>query len=278
MTEERACPRCGAVLTGEWVEFPPALKRRYGREGAFYFPPCTPECEKKAEQEEWELGRLEAKVRSLLARSGMPKRLERCTFATFRPSFSEAARRAFGKAKGYLEAWEANREEGRGLYLCGGVGTGKTHLAAALARALVEERRVPTLFVTVPELLDRLRPSEGDPGERGQWASAAMNAEFLVLDDIGAERPSEWVRERLFLLINHRYREQLPTCFTSNAGPKDLAAQLGERISSRVVESCEFVLMDGPDHRVESRRGTVAGEDRNHTLGRQKSSFGGMRG
>lgn len=182
----------------------------------------------------------------------MPERLSQCTLDAFDPSFSLAARRGLAAARRYLDSWEKKREAGHGLYLCGGVGSGKTHLATGLARLLIEERHVPTLFHTAPELLDRLRPSED--GDREAWASWAMNAELLVLDDLGAEKSTVWSRERLFVLVNHRYRRSLPTIFTSNVGPKDLAAHLGERTASRIVETSEFVLVDGPDFRVETRR------------------------
>ena len=247
------CPHCGAELAGEWVEFPPALQRKYGREGEFYFPSCTPQCRMKADIREWELDTRERTTARLLEKSEMPERLSRSTLDAFDPSFSPAARRGLADVERYLDAWEENRLEGRGLYLCGNIGSGKTHLAAGMAKVLIEKHHVPTLFHTAPELLDKMRPSDGEP-EREAWAQWAMGAELLVLDDLGVEKPTEWVRERLFVLVNHRNRNSLPTVYTSNVGPKDLSTRLGERIASRIIETCEFVLMDGPDHRVEGRR------------------------
>ncbi len=248
--DDQVCPHCGRELQAEWDEFPPALQKKYGKPGEWYYHPCTPECEKKNERREWELMRRDARIVALREKSGLSKRLKRHTFASFKPYVSQGAARAFEKVEEYLASWDDNREEGRGLYLCGGVGVGKTHLAVAVMSELIRRRRVPSLFVTVPEFLDNLRGAYNDPGrDLDEWMDAVKNADFLVLDDLGAEKPTEWVRERIFVLVNHRYREQLPTVFTSNTGPKDLADQLGERTASRIIAMCDWIALEGEDYR-----------------------------
>jgi hypothetical protein len=130
-----------------------------------------------------------------------------------------------------------------------------THLAVAVMTELIKRKRVPSLFVTVPELLDNLRGAYNDPGrDIDEWMDAVKNADLLVLDDLGAEKPNPWVRERLFVIVNHRYRESLPTIFTSNIGPKDLAEQLGERTASRIIEMCDWIALEGEDYREVSVR------------------------
>src|SRR4028118_1677826 len=248
--DDQICPHCGRELEAEFFEFPPALQRKYGRNGEWYYHPCTPECEQKNERREWELARRDARVETLMEKSGLSRRFRRYTFANFRPMASNGAGRALIRVEEYLANWEENREEGRGLYLCGGVGTGKTHLAVAILNELVRKKRVPSLFVTVPELLDNLRETYNKPGRNlDEWMDAVQNAEFLVLDDLGSERPTEWVRERIFVIVNHRYREALPTVFTSNIGPKDLAEQLGERTASRIIAMCDWIALEGDDYR-----------------------------
>jgi DNA replication protein DnaC len=107
----------------------------------------------------------------------------------------------------------------------------------------------------VPELLDNLRETYNKPGRNlDEWMDAVQNADFLVLDDLGSERVTEWVRERIFVIVNHRYREALPTVFTSNIGLKDLAAQLGERTASRVIAMCEGIQIEGDDYRQTTAR------------------------
>jgi DNA replication protein DnaC len=248
--DDQVCPHCGQELQAEFFEFPPALKHKYGKPGEWYYHPCTPECEKKNERREWELMRRDARVAILRERSGLSKRMKGYTLGNFRPTVSNAAGRARVKVDGYLEDWEENRDAGKGLYFCGGVGTGKTHLAVAVMNELIRRKRIPSLFVTVPELLDNLRETYNKPGRNlDEWMDAVQNAEFLVLDDLGSERTTEWVRERIFVIVNHRYREALPTVFTSNIGPKDLAEQLGERTASRIIAMCDWIALEGDDYR-----------------------------
>ena len=248
--DDQVCPHCGQEQQAEFFEFPPALQSKYGKSGEWYYHPCTPECEKKNERREWELMRRDARVTALRERSGLSKRMKGYTLGNFRPTVSNAAGRARVKVDGYLEDWEENREAGKGLYFCGGVGTGKTHLAVAVMNELIRRKRIPSLFVTVPELLDNLRETYNKPGRNlDEWMDAVQNAEFLVLDDLGSERTTEWVRERIFVIVNHRYREALPTVFTSNIGPKDLAEQLGERTASRIIAMCDWIALEGDDYR-----------------------------
>jgi DNA replication protein DnaC len=248
--DDKICPHCGRELQAEWVEFPPALQRKYGKAGEWYYHPCTPECEKKNDQREWELMRRDTRVATLQERSGLSKRMRGYTFANFKPYFSPSAARAAEKVENYLKSWEENREFGKGLYFCGGVGTGKTHLAVAVMNELMQRKRVPSLFVTVPEFLDNLREAYMIPGrDLDEWMDTVKNADLLVLDDLGSERPTEWVRERLFVIVNHRYREALPTLFTSNIGPRDLATQLGERTASRIIAMCDWISLEGEDYR-----------------------------
>ncbi len=247
--DDQVC-HCGRELRTEWIEFPPALQRKYGKEGEWYYHPCTPECEKKNERREWELMRRDARVNALKERSGLSKRMKGYSLTTFKPYVSPAAARAMEKVEDYLKSWEENREAGQGLYFCGDVGTGKTHLAVAVMNELIARKRVPALFVTVPELLDNLRGAYNDPGrDIDEWMDSVKNAEMLLLDDLGAERASEWVRERIFVIVNHRYREELPTIFTSNIGPRDLTAQLGERTASRIISMCSWISLEGEDYR-----------------------------
>lgn len=255
--DDQVCPHCGRELTAEWVEFPPSLQKKYERPGEWYYHPCAPECEQKNEQREWELMRRDSRVAILKERSGLSKRMKGFTFGNFKPYVSPSAARATEKVESYLKSWEENSETGRGLYFCGDVGTGKTHLAVAVMNELISRKRVPALFVTVPELLDNMRGAYNDPGrDIDEWMAAVKNADLLLLDDLGAERANEWVRERIFVIVNHRYREELPTIFTSNIGPKDLANQLGERTASRIIGMSDWISLEGEDYReAEVRRG-----------------------
>ena len=160
------------------------------------------------------------------------------------------------KVDGYLEDWEENREGGGTLLLR--PGRGRKDPPCCCRNERDHPQKAGALaFVTVPELLDNLRGAYNDPGrDIDEWMDSVKNADLLLLDDLGAERANEWVRERIFVIVNHRYREELPTIFTSNTGPKDLAAQLGERTASRIIAMCDWISLEGEDYReAEVRRG-----------------------
>jgi DNA replication protein DnaC len=95
------------------------------------------------------------------------------------------------------------------------------------------------------DLLDDFRP--GDDSVRR--ARDCQHAGLLVIDDLGAEKPSEWTQERLYSVVDHQYANCLPLIVTSNLPPKELAGQTGERVASRLAETCEVVLMTGADRR-----------------------------
>lgn len=145
---------------------------------------------------------------------------------------------------------------GRNLLFLGPVGTGKTHAAVAAARVRYFSHNESPRFWPVVELLDALRP--GGPEDAME---AAMLARLLILDDLGAEKPTEWTAERLYAVINRRWMNEYVTIATSNlpatrkSAPKDhegatLDEVLGPRMFSRLVGSgAVIVRLSGPDRR-----------------------------
>lgn len=147
------------------------------------------------------------------------------------------------KVREVLEAY-VDAPAARNLVLLGPTGTGKTHAAAAVARAL-HAQGWELDFVPVVELLDELRPG-GREGALENYASATL----LLLDDLGAERPTDWTGERMYALVNRRWLEERPTLVTSNLGPDELEAAVGSRVFSRLVGNDAVVVkMTGPDRR-----------------------------
>lgn len=132
---------------------------------------------------------------------------------------------------------------GRGLYLWGPNGTGKTHLAVAVARTCKH-----AIFCNTLHLFDALKESY-TTGESCRIFEASRWARLLILDDLGSERPTGWVQERLYALLNTRWDEMLPTVFTSNYSPRELENIIGTRSASRVLGTCLTINIDGPDHR-----------------------------
>src|ERR687885_1988142 len=90
--DDRVCSHCGRELEAEFFEFPPALQRKYGKPGEWYYHPCAPECERKNERREWELARRDARVATLRERSGLSKRMRNYTLGNFKLEASDAAR------------------------------------------------------------------------------------------------------------------------------------------------------------------------------------------
>lgn len=137
------------------------------------------------------------------------------------------------------------------LFLTGERGTGKTHLACGILREVFERHAVRGQFWPVVDLLDRLRRAS-DPDRATETVDDVqeqlLRVPLLVLDDLGAHRGTEWAEERLFALVDGRYRESLPMVVTSNVTLQELAP----RVRSRLVDTSSSVVVQvhGPDRRM----------------------------
>lgn len=159
-------------------------------------------------------------------------------------------------------------ERGRvadGLYLTGTTGSGKTHLAyAALAHWCLAvgvpprdaghlpaweggDRLNPTVVVArATALFDELRPGSDNTRQR---IVDCQRAALLVIDDLGAEKPSEWTAEKTYEIVDERYAQRRPVIVTSNVPPGKLTRHVGERVASRLAEMCTVVPVIGEDRR-----------------------------
>ena len=137
---------------------------------------------------------------------------------------------------------------GPSVLLLGPTGTGKTFQAWGAVRGIAScGIRARFQAISAADLYARMRPRHGVDSET-EFRTVA-DAALLMLDDLGAAKDSEWVEEVNYRLVNHRYEHSLPTLFTSNVPPKDLAAALGERVASRLTEMTERVTLKGADRR-----------------------------
>lgn len=142
-----------------------------------------------------------------------------------------------------LGEWTGLARPRPNLLIVGPVGAGKTWAGCAAARALVYAGE-SLEFHPLVEMFEQLRPS-GDPDV---W-ERMIAADVLFLDDLGAERPTDWSNERLYALVNRRWLDERPVIATSNLSSKDLETSLGERAYSRLVGGATIVRMAGADRR-----------------------------
>ena len=190
----------------------------------------------------------------LLAEARIPRRYQHCDFANYL-SYNEHLTRALQHARRLAEQFPV---VDKGLFLQGPPGVGKTHLAVAVLRQVIQTKGARGLFYDTRDLLRVIR-STYDPVNRTPEMDVlrpVLEADLFVLDDLGAEKTSEWVEETLNLIVNSRYSEKRTTLFTSNyddnpdtTDPDSLLFRIGFRMRSRLHEMCEFVYLDGADYR-----------------------------
>lgn len=143
------------------------------------------------------------------------------------------------------------RQSRRGIFIHGTAGTGKTHIAYAIAYYCSKEIS-PATFWNIPELLKTIRDDFGQRAENksGEFKKIMESRNLLVLDDLGAEKMSDWVEETFYIIINYRYEEMLPTIITSNYSLDELSTRLNDRIVSRIAGMCDVVELKGKDRRI----------------------------
>lgn len=151
-------------------------------------------------------------------------------------------------ARKYVENFNAMREQGTGLLLCGSVGTGKSFLAAAIANELISQG-TPCLMTNFSRIISRI--SEKFGGDQ-KYLDDLNRFDLLIIDDLGAERDSDFTWEKVMNVIDARYRAGLPIIITTNLGPKDFADRgdiRRQRVFSRLKEMCVFLEVKGEDRR-----------------------------
>ena len=245
-----ACPRCGG--TGfQIVE----------RDGREFAQPC--DCRRAGG----------GAAPDVLDACRIPPRYEHCTLASFEGG-SEALDAALSKVKNYCEGYPflGGGDEGLGLLFTGGNGVGKTHLAVGALRELAAAKGARGQFWDFHELIREIKNSY-NPETRTtelQVLSPVVDADILVLDDLGAWKMTDWMLDTLFFVLNSRYMAKRATLITTNfpdaspeAAARDqslrrkeyLVERVGTRVRSRLMEMCVIVEMHGTDWRQNRQAG-----------------------
>jgi DNA replication protein DnaC len=173
-----------------------------------------------------------------------------------RPPVSDMVRDLQTKAavsavRGFVDDLDRRLAEGRGLWIFGDTGTGKTTLAMLISKAALESGRSVAIY-SLPKLLARIRRTyDSEPGSDNylSFFDKLTSVDLLHIDDLGAEKRSDWVLEQLYALINERYETERSVVITTNLSHEELEEQIGSRTVSRLTEICDEVPVFGDDRR-----------------------------
>lgn len=194
----------------------------------------------------------------------IPERYRNCTLTNYRPQ-EPSQERAKATARRFVADYPA---VDLGLLFTGPVGVGKTHLAAAILAELVDTSGLHGVFCDFTDLLARIQAtfSKGSEESEDDVLQIYREADLLILDELGARRPTDWARDVLYGLLNTRYNRKRLTILTTNYGDapekpggETLELRVGVSVRSRLAEMCRLVEMSGKDFRREARLGERLG-------------------
>ena len=219
--------------------------------------------------------RVRERAQSLLAAARIPRRYEHCELSSYTTDFPGAhPSLALAHLTASRFAQEYDPSDGTGLLVIGKIGTGKTHLAVGIVKELVLNKGISCLFYDYRELLKEIQNSYNAAVQTTELEvlRPVFETDVLVLDELGAVKPTEWVWDTVSLILNTRYNDNRTTIITTNfedqpaAGvngfvspargatrPETLGDRIGERMRSRLHEMCRIIALEGADFRQKFR-------------------------
>jgi DNA replication protein DnaC len=192
-----------------------------------------------AEQERWKAEFLE---RARLDQARIPVKFAGKDFDNFETKRNAKRKETVEAAKSYVNAFNFRNGAPRGLILKGTIGCGKTHVAVAILQAVIR-KGYTGLYYNMVDLLSDIRAtySDSSPLDEHELLDDVNEPDLLVLDDLGAEKTSGFVNDRLYLIVNRRYECCKPMLITTNLSLAELEEKLEGRTVSRLCEMCELV-------------------------------------
>jgi DNA replication protein DnaC len=190
-----------------------------------------------------------AKARSLSA--VIPRRYRDVAFD--RPPVTEIDPQVVAATRRFADTIDEKLDAGRGLWFMGPVGTGKTTLAMLVSKAALKTGRSVAIY-SLPRLLNEIRDTHRAERSHLELLDRLIAVDLLHIDDVGAERTTDWVLEELYSIINGRYEDQRSVVITTNILDHEaLCEQITERTVSRLTEMCDELPLLGHDRRMETR-------------------------
>jgi DNA replication protein DnaC len=191
--------------------------------------------------------------RQRIAAAGIPPRyFPHCRLVDFHDRNSPALVAAKRVVQEFADGWMPTIDSGRGLLLIGSCGSGKTHLAVAALLEIIDSAKPGRLlFRNFQDLIQEIQASfdSDDTPSKSEILRPMLDVDLLVLDELGSQKPSMFVQDILYYVINSRYNAQRTTIFTTNY-IDDLSDRIGERLRSRLYEMTREVRLIGvPDYR-----------------------------
>lgn len=214
---------------------------------------CQAVRDEERRKEEWEQRKKDdeaQRIQRLLKRAAIPPRFADRRLSTYVPTCAESEK-ALGLAKKYADEFESAKETGAGLILCGGVGTGKTHIAVGIAHEIIE-RGMSAVFTSVFGAVRRVKETYRRDSEETETdvIKGFVSPDLLILDEVGVQFGSDTEKLIMFEIINGRYEEMKPTIIISNLAKDSLGQFIGERVIDRLREGGgKLIAFDWPSYR-----------------------------